>query len=248
VVRRPIKCERRSSGTVPDWLNLHLYTAMITPSLYTWAVAAALALCASTGSAQPAKARASATADLSVRLAEARSNPQLATELLLKGRRAAAVCANCHGEGGNSVKPEFPNLAGQNPNYLLEQMRQFADGRRRYEFMEGMIKAMSSDEKVGVVLFYASQPVISSVPANPALAAKGKEHFDKICFRCHGQDGHGNDTFARIAGQQSAYLTLTLKRYRGGQGPRNNPLMTDNTRHMTDADIDAVVAYVTSLK
>jgi hypothetical protein len=31
-----------------------------------------------------------------------------------------------------------------------------------------MIKAMSSDEKVGVVLFYASQPVISSVPANPA--------------------------------------------------------------------------------
>lgn len=221
---------------------------MITSSLTSWLLAAVLALSASAGSAQPAKARASATTDLSARLAEARTNPQLATELLIKGRRAAAVCANCHGEGGNSVKPDFPNLAGQNPSYLLEQMRQFADGRRRYEFMEGMIKSMTSDEKVGVVLFYASQPVATLPPTNPALAAKGKEHFDKICFRCHGQDGHGNDTFARIAGQQSAYLTLTLKRYRGGQGPRNNPLMTDNTRHMTDADIDAVVAYVASMK
>lgn len=221
---------------------------MITTTLSSWMLAAVLALSASAGSAQPAQARASANTDLAARLTQAQMSPQLATELLVKGRRAAAVCANCHGEGGNSVKPEFPNLAGQNPSYLLEQMRLFADGRRRYEFMEGMIKAMTSDEKVGVALFYASQAVTASAPVNPALAAKGKEHFDKICFRCHGQDGHGNNTFARIAGQQSAYLTLTLKRYRGGQGPRNNPLMTDNTRHMTDADIDAVVAYVTSLK
>jgi cytochrome c553 len=221
---------------------------MITSTLSSWVLATVLALSAPAGSAQPAQARASANTDLSARLAQAQANPQLAAELLVKGRRAAAVCANCHGEGGNSVKPEYPNLAGQNPSYLLEQMRQFADGRRRFEFMEGMIKAMSSDEKVGVVMFYASKPVTAGTPANPALAAKGKEHFDKICFRCHGQDGHGNDTFARIAGQQSAYLALTLKRYRGGQGPRNNPLMTDNTRHMSDADIDAVVAYVTSMK
>lgn len=221
---------------------------MITSSFSTWVLAAVLALSASAGSAQPAQARASANADLSARLAQAQTSPQLTAELLVKGRRAAAVCANCHGEGGNSVKPDFPNLAGQNPTYLLEQMRQFADGRRRYEFMEGMIKAMTGDEKVGVVLFYASQPVITTPPTNPALVAKGKDHFDKICFRCHGQDGHGNNTYARIAGQQSAYLTATLKRYRGGQGPRNNPLMTDNTRHMTDADIDAVVAYVTSMK
>jgi cytochrome c553 len=221
---------------------------MTTSSLSSWVLAAVLALSASAVSAQSAQARASANVDLSARLAQAQVNPQLATDLLVKGRRAAAVCANCHGEGGNSVKPDFPNLAGQNPTYLLEQMRQFADGRRRFEFMEGMIKAMTSDEKVGVVLFYASQPVITSPPGNPALAAKGKEHFDKICFRCHGQDGHGNDTFARIAGQQAAYLTTTLKRYRSGQGTRTNPLMTDNIRHMTDADIDAVVAYVTALK
>lgn len=211
--------------------------------------AMALMLLAGLGSlanAQTTKPRVGV--DLSARMAEALANPALAAELTTKGRRAAAVCANCHGDGGNSVKPDIPNLAGQNPTYLLEQMRQFADGRRRFEFMEGMIKAMSADEKVGAVLFYTSQAVTPQASSNAALVNKGKAYYDKICFRCHATDGHGNDTFARIAGQQGAYLTLTLKRYRKGDGPRTNALMADNTRNMTDADIDAVVAYVTTMK
>ncbi len=198
------------------------------------------------GSAQTHKPQLNV--DLPARLAEVQANPQLAADLTLKGRRVAMICANCHGEGGNSVKPDIPNLAGQNPSYLLEQMRLFADGRRRFEFMEGMIKAMSADEKVGVVLFFATQTVLTAPAKDAALAAKGKAYFDKICFRCHGHDGHGNQTFARIAGQQTAYLTTTLKRYRSGQGARTNPLMSDNTRLMTDADIEAVVSYVAALK
>ncbi|TXT38228.1 MAG: cytochrome c class I [Comamonadaceae bacterium] len=212
------------------------------------AVAATLVLTVLPGFAQSSKAAANAKVDLSARLIEAEANTALAAELAIKGRRAAAVCANCHGEGGNSVKPDIPNLAGQNPTYLLEQMRQFADGRRRFDFMEGMIKAMSPDEKVGAVLFYAAQPVITAPAKNAALAAKGKTYYDKICFRCHGSDGKGNNAFARIAGQQSVYLTATIKNYRGGTGGRTNPLMADNTRHMTDADIEAVVAYVSSMK
>lgn len=221
---------------------------MSTLSRLFWALAAVLVFTTLPVSAQPAKARASAGTDLFARLAEAHANPQLAADLLTKGRRAAAICANCHGEGGNSVKPDIPNLAGQNPTYLLEQTRLFADGRRRFDFMEGMIKAMTSDEKVGVALFYAAQAVTPSAASNPVLVAKGKEIYSKNCFRCHGNDGHGNDTFARIAGQQKVYLTTTLKNYRGGQGPRTNPLMTETTRPMSDADIDAVVAYVASLK
>ena len=208
------------------------------------AIAATLLFTALPGSAQSSKP----AVDLAARLAESEANPSLAADLLRKGRRAAAVCANCHGEGGNSVKPDIPNLAGQNPVYLIEQMRLFSEGKRRFEFMEGMIKAMSPDEKVGAMLFYAAQPVITSPATNPALAAKGKTYFDKICFRCHGSDGKGNNAFARIAGQQSAYLTATIKNYRGGTGGRTNPLMADNTRHMTDADIEAVVAYVSSMK
>ena len=197
---------------------------------------------ASPSFAQSAAARATADVDLGARLQAAQADPKLGESLFKTGRRVAAVCANCHGEGGNSPKADTPNLAGQNPAYLLEQLRQFADGRRRNEFMEGMIKAMTADEKVGMVLFYAAQPVTPKPSIKPALVAKGKEHYGKTCFRCHGEDGHGGEKFARIAGQQPEYLTATLKRYRVGQGVRTDPLMAANTKLMTDADIDAVVA------
>ena len=198
--------------------------------------------------AQPAKARATASVDLNARLQQAQADPQLAQTLLATGRKVAAVCAHCHGEGGNSVKPDIPNLAGQNPAYLLEQVRQFADGRRRDMFMEGMIRAMNSDEKVGMVLFYSAQQVVHTPTTNAALAAKGEEYFNKLCFRCHGTDGRGSAQFPRIAGQQANYLTETLKRYRAGGGKRADSVMVTNTKDMTDADINAVVAFVSSMQ
>ena len=212
-----------------------------------WVCAFLLLLVCQPASAQSAKARATASVDLSERLAQAQSDPQLEKTLFQLGRKVAAVCANCHGEGGNSAKSDIPNLAGQNPAYLLEQLRQFADGRRRNMFMEGMIRAMDSDEKVGMVLFYAAQDVARTAPSNPALAAKGQAYFNKTCFRCHGADGRGNAQIARIAGQQAHYLDLTLKRYRAGGGERANSVMVDNAKLMSDADIEAVVAFVSSM-
>lgn len=186
--------------------------------------------------------------DIDTRLQQAMADPKLADELYKVGRKVSAVCANCHGDGGNSTKPSVPDLAGQNPAYLLEQVRQFADGRRRYEFMEGMIRAMNSDEKIGMVLFYAAQPVTPKPVADAALLAKGQEIFGKNCFRCHGDMGRGNDQIARIAGQQTDYLRSTLKRYRDGPNTRANSIMTPNTKLLTDADIESLVAYVSSMQ
>lgn len=186
--------------------------------------------------------------DIDTRFQQAMADPKLADDLYKVGRKVSAVCANCHGDGGNSTKPSVPNLAGQNPAYLLEQVRQFADGRRRYEFMEGMIRAMNSDEKIGMVLFYAAQPVTPKPAADAALLAKGQEIFGKNCFRCHGDMGRGNDQIARIAGQQTDYLRSTLKRYRDGPNTRANSIMTPNTKLLTDADIESLVAYVSSMQ
>lgn len=40
-------------------------------------------------------------------------------------------CADCHGEEGRGVKPTVPKLAGQHPDYLYKQLRNYmaADGR-----------------------------------------------------------------------------------------------------------------------
>jgi cytochrome c553 len=99
-----------------------------------------------------------------------------------------------------------------------------------------------------VVLHYSTKEVTFKPPVNAALASKGQEYYSKICFRCHGEQGRGNDKIARIAGQQPGYLALTLKRYRDGSGVRTDPLMAANTKSMSDADIAAVVAYVASMQ
>ena len=202
----------------------------------------------STSWAQTTRAQNSADVDLNLRLKETEANPRLLEAAYKTGAKVASFCGNCHGEGGNSPVPETPNLAGQNTSYVLEQLRQFADGRRKNLFMEGMIRALNADEKVGVVLHYASKEVSFKPPVDAALANKGQEYYSKICFRCHGDQGRGNEKIARIAGQQPGYLAITLKRYRDGSAVRNDPLMAANTKTMTDADIAAVVAYVSSIK
>ena len=220
-----------------------------TPWAMAWAVAWALAslLVGTAAVAQTAKA-APAPTSLDTRLAQAMADPKQAEALLKTGRKVAAVCANCHGDNGNSSKPDVPNLAGQNGAYLLEQMRQFATGARRNEFMEGVIKAMSADERAAIVLFYAAQRVEPHPAADAALTALGADLFQKVCVRCHGAQGLGNDKIARIAGQQPEYLRLTLKRYRSGTGPRTDPLMAANTRLLTDAHIEGLVAYVSTMR
>lgn len=194
-------------------------------------------------------ARATANVDLTARLKEAQANPKLQEQLYKTGKSVASFCANCHGEGGNSTKPDIPNLAGQNPVYLLEQIKKFASGQRRFEFMEGMIKALNADEKVGMVLFYADQKVShNTAKPNPAEFEAGRKIYQSTCFACHAADGHGNETFARIAGQQTNYLSATLKQYRSGTGNRINPLMSANTKALSDKDIDALVAFVSRME
>jgi cytochrome c553 len=164
------------------------------------------------------------------------------------GTTASFFCANCHGVDGNSAIPEVPNLAGQNPVFLLEQIRKFGEGQRKNEFMEKMIRVLSDDDKVNIALFYAQQPVKTRPVGDTTLQAKGMDWFSKICLRCHGEQGRGNERIARIAGQQPAYLTLTLTRYRDRSGERIDPLMATNTAFLKDEDIKAVVEYVSRMK
>jgi cytochrome c553 len=221
------------------WLSVALATVLGSIFVAFFAVAA---------NGQPAPTGPAGGINLMAQLKAVQRNPLDLEAAYKTGSKVAAVCANCHGQGGNSSKSGIPNLAGQNPAYLLEQLRQFAEGRRRNEFMEGLIKVLSPAEKIGAVVFFSGQEVIHKPSANPALVSQGMEYYSKSCWRCHGDLGRGNEKVARIAGQQADYLTLTLRRYREGSNIRLDPLMADSTRLMTDANMAAVVAYVSSMK
>jgi hypothetical protein len=94
---------------------------------------------------------------------------------------------------GISKIPEVPNLAGQNPAYLLEQIRKFGSGERKDPVHAGLIKVLKDEERVQIALFYATKPVKPS-KADAWPGAKGKDAVRPGCaFAVMARQARGND-------------------------------------------------------
>lgn len=162
------------------------------------------------------------------------------------GRKASSFCANCHGADGNSKMSEVPNLAGQNPTYLLNQVNKFYTGERKDQWMEPAIRLLSEVERLNIVAFYSAQYV---TPARPDLSSdKGRDLFQRTCVRCHGAQALGSERYPRLAGQQHTYLIQSLTRYRDRTGTRMEPEMLAMTAALKDSDIRALADYLSGLR
>ena len=82
------------------------------------------------------------------RLKAIQADPAALKTAIEGGRKASSFCVNCHGDDGISKTPEVPNLGGQNPAYLLEQIRKFGNGERVNPFMQGVIKVLKDEERM----------------------------------------------------------------------------------------------------
>jgi cytochrome c553 len=135
---------------------------------------------------------------------------------------AQQVCSNCHGVDGNSVSPNFPNLAAQPKDYLVAQLNGFRTPGRSdpasFEYMWGLSHHLT-DKQIGELAdYFAAQKVVSPGAGKPLQAARGKQIFEEgiaakgtpSCTACHGADGTGNGMFPRIAYQHADYIFKQL--------------------------------------
>ncbi len=77
-------------------------------------------------------------------------------------------------------------------------------------------------------------------------AAAGKTKASTVCASCHGAEGISNNPiWPNLKGQKEAYLIKQLKAFR--DGTRTDPMMSPMAKPLTDADIDNVAAYFSSL-
>ena len=75
------------------------------------------------------------------------------------GRAKAAVCVPCHGIDGISKMAEAPNLAGQNPMYMLGQLQAFQSGQRINPMMSIVAKDLTAGDIDNLVAYYSSIPI-----------------------------------------------------------------------------------------
>lgn len=184
------------------------------------------------------------------------SNPKRMAEAITAGKDRSLLCSNCHGKDGNSIQPGVPNLASQNPTYLLQQIDRFAKGKRKNFVMNALAASFTMDDKINLAIYFSSQK-LRPEKYDPVMAARGRRIFDSVCYLCHGLDGKGGAErgFARIAGQRPSYVMLNLKRFRAVANHeveaddvvRQSPRMEQVTQDLSDQDIEDLANYVASL-
>ncbi|WP_415035443.1 c-type cytochrome [Azonexus sp.] len=180
------------------------------------------------------------------RMKTLQADPAAQQAAIAAGKKASFFCANCHGDNGIAKTTDVPNLAGQHPSYLLEQIRKFGSGERKDQFMQGLIKVLNDEERAQITLYYASI-VVPPAKADPEHTKQGKVLYEKLCARCHGPGARGTEIYPRLAGQQQPYLQKSITHYRDGTGVRNNPLMAVSTAGLKNPDILALSHFLAQL-
>lgn len=74
------------------------------------------------------------------------------------GKQKASVCQGCHGEDGNSKDPQFPRLAGQYPDYLLQALIDYQSGARKNPIMAPFVQNLSRSDMENLAAYFASRP------------------------------------------------------------------------------------------
>jgi cytochrome c553 len=97
-------------------------------------------------------------------LTAAFASPALAADPAAGRKVAAATCAVCHGIDGLAKNPEAPHLAGENPTYLIKQLKAFKSGERKHEQMSIIAEGLNDDDMANVAAWYSKIKVTVEMP------------------------------------------------------------------------------------
>jgi cytochrome c553 len=174
------------------------------------------------------------------------------------GQAKSATCMACHGMDGNSLAPEWPNLASQHPVYIERQLKAFKAGERQNDLMSPMAMILTDEDVADLAAYFSSQKVRGG-ETDPAKLALGQRVYRAgnvqkgvmPCAGCHGPDGLGNPLagYALIQGQHSVYVANQLRAYKAGTRKTDpNQMMRNMAAQLSDEEIEAVASYVQGLR
>jgi cytochrome c553 len=174
-----------------------------------------------------------------------------------------SYCKDCHGasaQGFNGYYP-IPRLAGQQPEYIENQLRAFIEHRRTNNIMFNVAHSLSPAMINGLTAHFASlhPPPIGGAPRQ--LVATGRKIFEDgmpevniaACAACHGPEATGSGQIPRLAGQLYPYMIKTLSSWDKERGrnptvPDAATVMSPVAHSLNKSQIEAVAAFVSTLR
>ncbi len=172
-------------------------------------------------------------------------------------------CKTCHGLQGQGFRGSYPmpRLAGQQPEYLVNQLQAFIERRRNNPVMFNVAHVLSPEmEKALAQQFNRLDPKPLDGVSRENLTEGKKIYLEGIaksdvppCASCHGDNAKGRDAFPRLAGQLHDYVYKKLTNWDKERGqdknnPDNSAIMQPIAHNLTEAQIRAVAGYLSTLE
>lgn len=171
-------------------------------------------------------------------------------------------CKTCHGLSGQGFRGSFPmpRLAGQQPEYLKNQLQAFIERRRTNPVMFNVAHVLTPAMLNGLAAHFRDLDPKPLGGASRELVPEGKKIYLEgaganvpPCASCHGPEAKGADAFPRLAGQLNDYIFRKLTNWDKERGqdkknPDNSAIMQPIAHDLTEAQIKAVAAYLSYLE
>jgi cytochrome c553 len=160
-----------------------------------------------------------------------------------------AVCAECHGEDGNSTNPQYPILAQQTARYIYLQLKDFKEGRRKDPQMSPVAATLDTKDMLALAEWFSQQKAKpTGFKPDPAKVEAGRKTADAVlCSMCHGGDFGGQNEVPREAGQHYEYVRKQLLDFKAKRRTNDAGNMTSVTSTLTDQQIDELAQFVANL-
>lgn len=137
-------------------------------------------------------------------------------------------CVRCHGlDGQGREYGAFPNLAGQQAEYLYASLQAYAQEKRHSGTMESTVSGLSAEAMRELANYYARLPRPAPTSnsdaagiARGALIAQNGIPTQQVpaCIACHGPGAEPrNPVYPKLAGQAADYLELQLQLFKRQQ-------------------------------
>jgi cytochrome c553 len=172
---------------------------------------------------------------------------------------AVRNCTWCHGTSATGYTPA-PGLAGQRPQYIFNQLRNFGlhtrDNPFSKQYMWAAAAHLSPQTAHDLALYFSELPPKAANDGDRESVALGQVIYQQgmpdanivACVVCHGPGAEGVGPIPRLGGLAYNYLKRRLEQWGEGYHAAAGPPMPDIAGKLSPNQIDALASYLSFVK